>query len=100
MIPLLFIFFSLGLDVRVSRYAHLYVSLFFGGLEFVVANPLFMSPILYFGELSGFEPRELPYRIDQARTNLATHLPCYPPVSLSSYPSPSLAINFLTLPPI
>jgi hypothetical protein len=38
----------------------------------VLATSLFMSPILYFLEMSGFEPRELPC---QAGTNLATHLP-------------------------
>ncbi len=27
----------------------------------LLATPLLMSPILYFGEISGLEPRELPY---------------------------------------
>jgi hypothetical protein len=38
-----------------------------------VASHLLMSPILYFWEMSGLEPRELPWQA--GATNLATHLP-------------------------
>ncbi len=47
---------------------------FLGGL--VCDHSFHMSPILYFWEMSGFEPIELPYQAEgQPGTNLATHLP-------------------------
>ncbi len=33
-----------------------------------------MTPILYFWEMSGFDPRELPYIASRPASNLATHL--------------------------
>ncbi len=41
-----------------------------------VGAPLLMSPILYFWEMSLFEPRELTSVAIRRATNLATHLPC------------------------
>jgi hypothetical protein len=46
--------------------------IFFAG-QIVLATPcLLMSPILYFWEMSGFEPRE--HAANRCTTNLATHL--------------------------
>jgi hypothetical protein len=60
----------------------------------VLATPLRMSPFLYFWQMSGFEPKELPQQAGALPTwhpspylatylpNLATLLPTEPPISL------------------
>ncbi len=74
----------------------------------MLATPLLMSPILYFGNMPVFELREMPqqagalptqppisllshpsfYQLSHASPYLATHLPSQPSISPLSHPSP------------
>ncbi len=108
MIPLLFIFFALGLDVRVSRYAFFtFVCMFIFLVGYsVCVTPLLMSPMLHFFERclvsnpNRCRSKQGRYQLSQLSPYLVTHLPAQPPTSLLSHPSSPLAIYLPTYPPV